>query len=72
MLDLMITYELAKQIHADRLKKAEVARLIDSLKAAPEPTQAKKWLWRFRIKDSFTTLFSKTGRPRRLRSSSNG
>jgi hypothetical protein len=72
MLEPTITYELAKEIHRDRLKKAEAARLIEELRAAPEPAQPQKWPWRFSLKGSLTALLSKIGRPRRLRLPSNG
>lgn len=68
MLDPRLMYEVAGYIQADRLKEAERERLINSLKAEPAPVKAKKWLWRFRIKDDLAKII----RPRRLRSSSNG
>jgi len=43
MLGPVITYELAKTIHESRLKEAEQARLLNSLKAASSP-KLKKWL----------------------------
>ena len=67
----MITYELAKEIHTDRLREAEQARLINSLKTEPMTAKLKRWLWRFNLKGSFTGLVAKIVRPGRLRSSPN-
>jgi hypothetical protein len=54
MFDPASLYDLAKYIQDERLKEAEQARLIDSLKTASAPVKAKKRFWHFNIKNIFT------------------
>jgi hypothetical protein len=59
MIGPIITYELAKTIHDDRLNKATQARLINSFKTASSPVKFKKRGWRIAIKGVLSKVVDK-------------
>ena len=59
MFGLIITYDFIKSIHDDRLREAEQARLIKTVKTVSTPIKSEKRRRRFSIKKMFAAKVNK-------------